>query len=111
MTTTKGFNLITKNLPRFSFESEEIDVIPFYAGENDVWSDHFNAGLFSNFSPLPHALSVSYQNITGTFSTTEAIYQSLKWWYVLLWFSRIFLCLCIFVIENDFCVQGKRCDS
>ena len=78
----------------------QVRVVPFYyPGKPDVWHERLGSGPLGNFvrtSPSssaaacvadpssarqwPAPLTVTLDGITGTFTTSEAAYQAMKWW-------------------------------
>jgi predicted NAD-dependent protein-ADP-ribosyltransferase YbiA (DUF1768 family) len=60
-------------------ETVQLDVVPFYfPGSPDLWHARLSSGPLGNFWPSP--LTVSLGGVSGTFSTSEAAYQAMKWW-------------------------------
>ena len=76
----------------------QLRVVPFYyPGKADIWHERLGSGPLGNFVSTPSCccgcvadpwsvrqwpapLTVTLDGITGTFATSEAAYQAMKWW-------------------------------
>lgn len=60
-------------------EAMGLNVVPFYfPGHSDLWHQRLSSGPLGNF--WPSTVTVSLAGVSGTFATSEAAYQAMKWW-------------------------------
>jgi hypothetical protein len=65
------------------FRGVERSVVPFYwPGRADVWQRRLRSGCFGNFWSEVQPIEVRVGGRVGVFSTSEAAYQAMKWWFV-----------------------------
>ena len=60
----------------------EVSVVSFYCPDTGLQAcdRRTGGGPFANFWPLPTPMHIAHNRASGTFSNSEAAYQSLKWW-------------------------------
>ncbi len=64
------------------YRGQERAVVPFYwPGRSDVWHDRLGSGCLGNFWIGAESITVRVGGRSGTFRTSEAAYQAMKWWF------------------------------
>jgi len=75
--------LSTPNPSQVTISGQAYELLAFYYdGQHDIpWDNYYQVPYFGNFYPVkPANITVTFENVSGTFLNAEAAYQASKWW-------------------------------